>query len=111
MTKETKSERLFRHAFFEAKRTIESFGAGKIDALSSLHDGTDERICQRTVNAIRKHAEQKLKAINWDLNRAPKWGLESIYEEADREAIAIVLHTCDKWEREQVDSKAHFTAL
>lgn len=110
-TKETKSARLFRHAFYEAKSAIKSFGAGKIDALSSLHDETDECICQRTVNAIRKHAEQKLKAINWDLKYATKRGLESIYEEADREAVAIVLHTCDNWERDEAEFKASLATI
>lgn len=111
MTKQTKSERLFQHAFFEAKRTIESFGAGMIGALSSLHDSTDERICKRTVNDIRRRAERKLCEIEWYESYCAKNGGESIFSEADREAIAIVMRTCDNWERDEAEFKAHLAAL
>lgn len=106
--KETKSERLFRHAFFEAKRGVKSLGAGKIHALSSLHDGTDERICQRTVNDIRKHAERKRKSIEWDIRCCV---CEPIFDAEDYEAVEIVLRTCDKWEREEAEFKARLAAL
>lgn len=107
MTKETKSERLFRHAFFDAKRAIKDFGAGKIDALNTLHDGTDERICQRTVNDIRKHAERLRKSIEWDI----KCYVEPIFDAEDYEAVIIVLNTCTKWEREKAEFKARLAAL
>lgn len=101
---ETKSQRLFRHAFFEAKRAIESFGAGRIDALASLHDGTDECICQRTVNAIRKHAERKQREIDF----RERYGEDM---SAQREALAIVLKTCDNWERDEKAFKVSLKAL
>ena len=66
MTKQTKSERLFFHAYREALDSIRTWGSGRIDALSSLHDGTDECICKRTVNAIRKHADCKLRRIDFN---------------------------------------------
>ena len=102
--KETKSERLFRHAFYEAKLSIDVWGANRIDALSGLHDGTDECICQRTVNAIRKHAERKRREIDF---------LERHGEDMSecREALAIVLNTCDNWERDEKAFKASLKAL
>lgn len=111
MTKETKSERLFRHAFSDAKRAIKDFGAGKIDALNTLHDGTDERICQRTVNDIRKHAERRRANIEWDTFACLKYCRKPIYNAADCEAVEIVLRTCDKWEREEAEFKARLAAL
>lgn len=111
MTKETKSERLFRHAFSDAKRAIKDFGAGKIDALNTLHDGTDERICQRTVSAIRKHAERRRANIEWDTFACLKYCRKPIYNAADYEAVEIVLKTCDNWEREQAEFKARLAAL
>lgn len=111
MKNETKSERLFRHAFFDARYAVESFGAGRIDALSSLHDGTNECICKRTVNAIRKHAEKKLNDIEWDARHSVKHGVKPIFSAADREAIAIVLRTCDNWERDEAEFKARLAAI
>lgn len=104
MTKETKSERLFRNAFYEAKSAIKSFGEGKIDALSSLHDGTDECICQRTVNDIRKHAERKMREIDFRARHGEDMSKQ-------REAVAIVLHTCSNWEREEAEFNARLAAL
>lgn len=109
MTKETKSERLFRHAYREALDSIKTWGSGRIDALSSLHDETDECICKRTVNDIRKHADRKLRCID----SRERWGIEydtHTYAEA-REAVAIVLKTCDNWERDEAESKARLAAL
>lgn len=103
-TKETKSERLFRHAFYEAKRAVEYWGAGKIDALSSLHDGTDERICQRTVNAIRMYASFKTREIDFRERHGEDMSTQ-------REAVAIVLKTCDNWERDEAEFKARLAAL
>lgn len=108
MTKETKSERLFRHAFFEAKRAVKSYGAGKIHALSSLHDGTDERICQRTVNDIRKRAKRQLAGIEWDICYCVN---KPIFDTEDYEAVVIVLNTCTNWEREEAAFKARLAAL
>lgn len=102
--KETKSERLFRHAFFEAIISIEVWGENRIDALSSLHDGTDECICKRTVNAIRKCAERKQREIDF-LERYSK------DMSKQREALAIVLKTCDNWERDDKAFKASLKAL
>lgn len=109
MTKETKSERLFRNAYREALDSIKTWGAGRIDALSSLHDGTDECICQRTVNSIRKHADRKLRCIEQN----ERFGIEydtHTYDEA-REAVAIVLKTCDNWERDEKAFKARLASL
>lgn len=103
-TKETKSERLFRHAFFEAMSSIDVWGANRIDALSSLHDGTDECICQRTVNAIRKHAERKQREIDFLERHCDDMSKQ-------REALAIVLKTCDNWERDEKAFKARLTTL
>ena len=109
MTKQAKSERLFFHAYSEALDSIVTWGSGRIDALSSLHDDTDECICQRTVNAIRKHADTKLRRIDFN----ERWGYEYgmyTYDEA-REAVAIVLNTCDNWERDEAEFKARLAAL
>lgn len=109
MTKQTKSERLFFHAYREALDSIRTWGSNKIDALSSLHDDTDECICKRTINAIRKHADSKLRCIDFN----ERWGVEydtHTYDEA-REAVAIVLRTCDNWERDEADFKARLAAL
>lgn len=109
MTKQTKGERLFFHAYSEALDSIMTWGSGRIDALSSLHDGTDECIYQRTVNTIRKHADAKLRSIDFN----ERWGFEYgmyTYDEA-REAVAIVLRTCDNWERDEAEFKARLAAL
>lgn len=104
MTKQTKSERLFFHAYREALDSIKTWGSGRIDALSSLHDGTDECIYQRTVNDIRKHAERKQREIDFRERHGEDMSTQ-------REAVAIVLHTCDNWEREEAEFKAHLAAL
>lgn len=106
MTKQTKSERFFQHAFFEAKRAVkdEAWTGVKVDALGSLHDGTNECICQRTVNDIRRHAERKQREIDFRERHG-----EDMSEQ--REALAIVLKTCDNWERDEAELKAHLAAL
>lgn len=106
MTKQTKSERLFNNAFFEAKRVVkdEAWTGVKVDALGSLHDGTNECICQRTVNDIRRHAERKQREIDFRERHG-----EDMSEQ--REALAIVLKTCDNWERDEAEFKAHLAAL
>lgn len=104
MTKETKSERLFRHAFREAYEHITSWPDLHIDALSSLHDDTDECICQRTVNDIRKHAERKMREIDFRARHGEDMSKQ-------REAVAIVLHTCSNWEREEAEFNARLAAL
>lgn len=104
MTKQTKSERLFFHAYREALDSIKTWGSGRIDALSSLHDETDECICKRTVNDIRKHAERKQRETDFRERHG-----EDMSEQ--REALAIVLKTCDNWERDEAEFKAHLAAL
>ena len=104
MTKQTKSERLFCHAYREALESIRTWGSGRIDALSSLHDGTDECICQRTVNAIRKHADRKQREIDFRKRHGEDMGEQ-------REALAIVLRTCDNWERDEAEFKARLAAI
>ena len=104
MTRQTKSERLFFHAYSEALDNIMTFGSGRIDALSSLHDGTNECICQRTVNDIRKHAERKQREIDFRERHGEDMGEQ-------REALAIVLKTCDNWERDEDEFKARLKAL
>ena len=104
MTKQTKSERLFRNAYREARDSIKTWGAGRIDALSSLHDGTDECICQRTVNDIRKHAERKQREIDFRERHGEDMGEQ-------REALAIVLKTCDNWERDKADFNASLATI
>lgn len=104
MTKQTKSERLFFHAYREALDSIKTWGSGRIDALSSLHDETDECICKRTVNDIRKHADRKQREIDFRERHG-----EDMSEQ--REALAIVLKTCDNWERDEAEFKAHLAAL
>lgn len=104
MTKQTKSERLFFHAYREALESIRTWGSGRIDALSSLHDGTDECICQRTVNAIRKHADRKQREIDFRKRHGEDMGEQ-------REALAIVLRTCDNWERDEAEFKARLAAI
>ena len=104
MTKQTKSERLFFHAYSEALDSIRTWGSGRIDALSSLHDGTDECICQRTVNAIRKHADRKQREIGFRERHGEDMGEQ-------REALAIVLKTCDNWERDEAEFKARLAEL
>ena len=99
--KETKSARLFRHAFNEAVDAIETWGAGKIDALASLHDDTDEVIYQRTVNDIRKCAAKKARMIDFNARRGEDVTVAT-------EALAIVLKTCDDWER---DMKAFYAMV
>ena len=106
--KETKSQRLFRHAFREAVDAVEFWGTGKVDALSSLHDGTDENICQRTVNGIRKCAEHKESKIKFDEQRGELRG-EDVAVAV--EALAIVFKTCDNWERDERKFKAARAAL
>lgn len=108
MTKQTKSERLFFHAYREAKDSIKTWGFGKIDALSSLHDDTDEVIYQRTVNDIRREAAK----YEQDVDRCVRYGVYSEKREAlEREALAIVLRTCDNWERDEAELKARLAAL
>lgn len=92
--KETKSQRLFRHAFREAVDAVEFWGTGKIDALSSLHDDTDENICQCTVNDIRKCAARKERMIKFAERSGEDMAVAT-------EALAIVLKTCDNWERDK----------
>ena len=104
MTKQTKSERLFRNAYREALDSIKTWGAGRIDALSSLHDGTDECIYQRTVNAIRMYASFKTREIDFRERHGEDMS-------AQREAIAIVLKTCDNWERDEAEFKAHLATI
>lgn len=102
--KETKSQRLFRHAFREAVDAVEFWGTGKIDALSSLHDDTDENICQRTVNDIRKCAAYKERMIKFGERHGEDMTVAA-------EALAIVLKTCDNWERDERKFKAACAAL
>lgn len=106
MTKQTKSERLFSNALFEAKRAVkdEAWTGVKVDALSSLHDGTNECICQRTVNDIRGHAERKQREFDFRERHG-----EDMSEQ--RKALAIVLKTCDNWERDEAELKASIAAL
>lgn len=104
MTKQTKSERLFFHAYREALDSIKTWGSGRIDALSSLHDGTDECICKRTVNAIRGHADRKQREIDFRERHG-----EDMSEQ--REALAIVLKTCDNWECDEAEFRARLAAL
>lgn len=106
MTKQTKSQRLFNNAFLEAKRAVKdaAWTGVKVDALSSLHDDTDECICQRTVNDIRKHAERKQREIDFRERHGEDMGEQS-------EALAIVLKTCDNWERDEAEFKARLAAL
>lgn len=104
MTKQTKSERLFFHAYREALDSIKTWGSGRIDALSSLHDGTDENICQRTVNAIRMYASFKTREVDFRERHS-----EDMSEQ--REALAIVLKTCDNWESDEAELKARIAAL
>lgn len=101
---ETKSQRLFRHAYNEAYVHVTGWPDIHIDALSSLHDGTDECICQRTVNAIRKHAERKQREIDFLERHCNDMSKQ-------REALAIVLKTCDNWERDEKAFKARLTTL
>lgn len=106
--KETKSQRLFRHAFREAVDGVEFWGIGKIDALGSLHDDTDENICQRTVNGIRKCAEHEESKIKFDERHGALRG-EDVAVAV--EALAIIFRTCDDWERNERKFKAARAAL
>lgn len=92
--KETESQRLFRHAFREAVDAVEFWGTGTIDALSSLHDDTDENICQRTVSDIRRCAAHKERMIKFAKRHGEDVAVAT-------EALAIVLKTCDNWERDK----------
>lgn len=93
---ETKSKRIFRHAYSEALEAIKRHGSGRVRALSTLYDGGKDGICQRTVNDIRKHAERKMRAIDENEEDGIEYETHT-YDEA-REAVAIVLKTCDDWE-------------
>lgn len=103
--KQTKAQRLFNNAYREAREAVEFWAprGTKIDALSSLHDGTDEIICKRTVNAIRKLAEQRLRAIDQDVRFGVCEQIDGYDPEARREAVRIVLRTCDNWERDEAE--------
>lgn len=101
--KQTKSQRLFNNAYQDALRAVKHHGSGVVSALSSLHDGTEEVICQRTVNDIRRHAERKLRVIS----ECEEDGFDfetHTYDEA-REAVNIVLKTCDDWESAEAQFK------
>ena len=102
--KETKSQRLFRHAFRKAVDAVEFCGTGKVDALSSLHDVTDESICQRTVNGILKCAAHKESKIKFDEQRGEDMTVAA-------EALAIVFKMCDNWKRDERKFKAARAAL
>lgn len=104
MVKQTKGERLFHNAYREALDSITTWGTGRIDALSSLHDGTDENICQRTVDAIRMYASFKTREIDFRERHGEDMSTQ-------REAIAIVLNTCDNWERDEAEFNARLAAL
>lgn len=100
--KQTKSQRLFNHAYQEALGAVKRHGSGVVSALSTLYDGGKDGICQRTVNDIRKHAERKLRAIAENEEVGVEYDTHT-YDEA-REAVSIVLKTCDDWEA----IEAHF---
>lgn len=107
MTKQTKAQRMFNAALQEAKRAIKFWGTGKIDCVS-LYDRDDDVICQRTINAIRKEAEKRLRTINQN----ERFGIEYdgfTYDEM-REAVNIVLNSCSSWERDEAEWKARVSA-
>ena len=104
MIKQSKGERLFNNAYREALGSIKTWGTGRIDALSSLHDGTDENIYQRTVDAIRMYASFKTREVDFRERHG-----EDMSEQ--REALAIVLKACDNWERDEADLNARLAAL
>lgn len=108
MAKETKAERLFQHAYHEALDAIEFWGSGHIDALSRFTDGSDDVICQRTINGIRRAAQKKLRYIEQDRRLGMKG---SVPYDIGCEAVSIVLKTCEGWEREKAMQKARHTNL
>lgn len=108
MTKQTKAQRLFSAALREAKRAISFYGVGVIDCVS-LYDREDDVICQRTVNAIRREAERRLRTI--DVNE--RYGIDygDFTFDEQREAVRVVLNSCDSWERDNRAFLAELRAL
>lgn len=96
---ETESQRLFRHAFREAVDAVEFWGTGEIDALGSLHDGTGGNIRQSTVDDIRECAARKERMIESGERHGEDMTVAA-------EALAIVLKTCDNWERDERELEA-----
>lgn len=108
MTKQTKAQRTFSEALREAKRGIRFCGVGVIDCVT-LRDPKGEAICQRTVNAVRREAERRLRTI--DLNE--RFGIDygDFTFDEQREAVRVVLNSCDSWERDEKAFLAELRAL
>ena len=106
--KQPKAQRLFNHSFYAALSHIEVWGMKSFGAWSSLHDGTDEVICRRTVNAILKECDKRERSIALDR----RLGLIAEAEASKlHKAVEVVRNTCAGWIRKDEEWKDYLKSL